>query len=280
MSTRINHNILAMTAQRAIYNTQLDLDRAVNRLSTGIRINAAWDDPAGLSISERFRAQIASLTMAERNAHYNINLLSTAEGALGGINGMLVRMRALAIEAANGAMAAEDRQALDIEFQQLKSEITRIANTTNYAGIYLLDGSYSTVNPNGLKFHIGTYNISGEDYYYVPFNSMQASDLGITALNLLTTASAQASLNPIDLAIQSKDTERSRLGAFVNRLQYTVRNLQASRENDTASESMVRDADIAEEMSEFIRAQILMQSGIAMLSQANMIPQIVAGLIG
>lgn len=280
MSTRINHNILSMTAQRAIYNTQLDLDRAVSRLSTGIRINAAWDDPAGLSISERFRAQIASITMAERNAHYNVNLLSTAEGALSGINGMLVRMRALAIEASNGAMASEDRQALDIEFQQLKSEITRIANTTNYAGIYLLDGSFSAVNPNGLKFHIGTYNVSGEDYYYVPFNSMQASDLGITPLNLLTTAAAQSALDPIDLAIQSKDLERSRLGAYVNRLQYTIKNLQAAHQNDVASESMVRDADIAVEMSEFIRAQILMQSGISMLSQANMIPQIVAQLIG
>jgi len=280
MSTRIAHNILSLTAQRALHNTQLNLNQAVNRLSTGLRINAAWDDPAGLAVSERFRAQIASIAEAERNANYNINLLATAEGGLNSIDEILIRMRALSIEASNGALVDSDRAGLDLEFQQLKSEITRIANSTNYSGIDLLDGSYSAVNANGHKFHIGTYNTNLEDYYYVKITAMSLNGLGISTDNLLNTATAQAAITSIDNAIQSKDTERTRIGSYVNRLQYTIKNLQTSNERATASESAIRDADIAKEMSDFTRAQILMQSGISMLSQANMIPQIVAQLIG
>lgn len=280
MSTRIATNVLSLTAQRAIHRTQQSLDQAVNRLSTGLRINAAWDDPAGLAVTERFRGQISSMMEAERNANNNINLLATAEGALSSLNDILIRMRGLAVEAANGSLTDQDRTALDLEFQQLKSEITRIANSTNFAGVDLLDGSYTAVNPAGFKFHIGTYNVAGEDYYWVPLHSMRLNDLGITNENLLTTATAQAAIDPIDAAIESKDAERARLGAYVNRLQHTVQNLQIGQEKTTASLSDVRDADIAKEMSEFIRAQILMQSGIAMLSQANMLPNIVAGLIG
>ena len=191
MSTRIAHNILSMTAQRAIHNTQLNMDRVINRLSTGLRINAAWDDPAGLAVSERFRAQIASMSEAERNANYNINLLATAEGALSVIDDILVRMRALAIEASNGALNSVDREALNLEFQQLKSEITRICNTTNYAGIDLLNGTYSAVNPSGHKFHIGTYNVSNEDYYFVKINAMSTTALGINLDDVLNTATAR-----------------------------------------------------------------------------------------
>jgi len=280
MSTRINHNLLSLAAQRSIHNTQISLDRAVERLSSGLRINNSWDDPAGLAISERFRAQIASMTEAERNANYNINLLSTAEGALSSIDNQLIRMRAISVQASNGALLSSDREALNIEFQHLKSEITRVANSTNYAGIFLLDGSYSAVNTNGHKFHIGTYNVNNQDYYYVTIDQMNASALGLTSTDLLTTTSAQAAIGTLDAAIQSKDTARTKLGAEVNRLQNTILNLQISRENATASESQIRDADIAAEMSEFVRSQILMQSGIAMLSQANMLPQMIAGLVG
>ncbi|MCF7810628.1 flagellin [bacterium] len=280
MSTRIAHNILSMTAQRAIYRTQLDMDRAVNRLSTGFRINKAWDDPAGLAVSERFRAQITSMIEAERNANYNVNVLATAEGSLSSIDEILIRMRALALQASNGALIDSDREALDLEFQQLKSEITRIANSTNYAGTNLLDGSFSVSNPNGIKFHIGTYNVSNEDYYYVNFNEMTTSALGINMDNILNTASAQASIVSIDEAIQSKDTERARLGSYVNRLQYTIKNLQVGQENASSAEDMIRGADIAKEMSDFTRAQIMMQTGVSMLSQANMVPQIIAQLIG
>jgi len=277
MSTRINHNVLALTAQRSIHNTQLDLDTALTRLSSGLRVNFAWDDPAGLAVSERFRAQIASMDEAERNANYNINLLATAEGALQTIDSTLVRMRALAVQASNGALTSEDRSYLNTEFGQLRSEITRIANTTNYNGLYLLNGSLSST---GVKFHIGTYNTLNNDYYYVTLSAMRASDLSIDSLALSDTTGAQAAITTLDTAITTKDTERTRIGSYVNRLQNTVLNLQISRENATASESQIRDADIAAEMSNFVRAQILMSTGVSMLAQANQIPQIVAGLVG
>ncbi len=277
MSTRINHNILAMTAQRNIWNTQNELDRAVTRLSSGMRINYAWDDPAGLAVSERFRAQIASMEEAERNANYDINLMQTAEGALSVIDEKLVRLRALAIEASNGALTTADRTSLNVEFQQLVSEITRIAQVTNYNGLQLLDGSFSSV---GIKFHIGTYNVSNEDYYYVTFNTMTADALGLSNVDITSTANAQAAIGSIDAAINSKDTERTRIGAYVERLQGTIQQLQIAKENATASESQIRDADIAAEMSAYVKSQILMQTGVSMLAQANMLPQIVAGVIG
>lgn len=282
MSTRINHNILSMTAQRNIWRTQNDLDNSLTKLSSGLRINNSWDDPAGLAVSERFRAQIDSMTEAERNANYNVNLLATAEGALSVIDEKLIRMRALSIQASNGALTSLDRAALNVEFNQLKSEITRIASTTNYNGLNLIDGTYSTggSTPNGVKFHIGTYNTSNQDYYYVQIGNMTSSGLGISSLTLADTASAQSAITTLDTAIDTKDTERTRIGSYVSRLQTTIMNLQISKEKATASESQIRDADIANEMSNFVRAQILMQTGVSMLSQANMVPQIVAGLVG
>jgi len=280
MSTRINHNILSITAQRNVGQAQNSLDTAMNRLSSGLRINNAWDDPAGLAVSERFRAQIASMTEAERNANYDVNLLQTAEGALGVIDEKLVRMRALAIQASNGALLSTDRDNINVEFQALKSEITRIASTTNYNGLYLLAGAYSGTGANGIKFHIGTNNTMNQDYYYVSFASMTATAIGLDATVLTNTASAQAAIDTLDAAINSKDTERVKLGSYVERLQNTILNLQISQESATRSESQIRDADIAVEMSNFIRSQILMQTGISMLSQANMVPQMVAGLVG
>lgn len=295
MSTRINHNILSMTARRNIETSQSSLDTAVNRLSSGLRINNAWDDAAGLAVSEKFRAQIGGMEEAERNANYNINLLATADGALSVIDEKLIRMRALAIEASNGALTATDRSFLDVEFQQLKSEITRIANVTNYNTTNLIDGSLSAANADGgnagnrtgndqvtnsLKFHIGANNVFGDDYYYINLGGARAQDLGLTGSNLLNTATAQASIDSIDAAISSKDTARAYIGAMVGRLQRTIMELQISRENAQNSESMIRDADIASEMSEFTRAQILFNSGISMLTQANAVPQTVAQLIG
>jgi len=282
MSTRINHNILSMTAQRNIWRTQNDLDNSLTKLSSGLRINNSWDDPAGLAVSERFRAQIDSMTEAERNANYNVNLLATAEGALSVIDEKLIRMRALSIQASNGALTSLDRAALNVEFNQLKSEITRIASTTNYNGLNLIDGTYSTggSTPSGVKFHIGTYNTADQDYYYVQIGNMTSSGLGISSLTLADTATAQAAITTLDTAIDTKDNERTRIGSYVSRLQTTIMNLQVGKEQATASESQIRDADVAAEMSEFVRAQILMQTGISMLAQANQVPQIVAGLVG
>ncbi len=277
MSTVLTHNTLALTAQRNLWHHQQGIETAITRLSSGLRINYSWDDPAGLGISERFRAQISSMTEAERNANADMNVVATAEGALSVINNILIRMKALSIQASNGAMTDFDRFSLDVEYQQLKSEITRIANTTQYGSFNLLDGSYSAT---GIKFHVGIHNTHLDDYYFVQFNSMTAESLGIGASSLLNTASAQAAIMQLDSAIDVKDSERVRLGSYVERLQYTISAHKNINVSTVKSESDIRDADIAEEMGNLTRNQILMQAGVAMVAQANMIPQIVAGLIG
>ena len=294
----INHNVLSMVTHRNLWLTQNDLNSAVKSLSSGLRINHAWDDPTGLGISERFRAQIAGMVEAEKNANSNINMLATAEGALSVIDEKLVRMRAIAIQAANGALTSTDRTVANLEFQQLKSEITRIASTTNYNGLKLLDGNFSstsiqtgtcltlgynnvsTAADNAVKFHIGQNNTIGEDYYYVNLGSMTASALGIEDSNICNTASAQAAIDSIDAAINSKDIERTFIGSLVERLQNTILNLQINQETATQSESAIRDADMATEMMNFTRAQILMQTGLSMMTQANQLPSMVAGIIG
>lgn len=299
MSTRINHNLLSLSAQRALWSTQLDLDRAVQRLSSGLRINYAWDDPTGLGISERLRATISAMEEAEKNANYNINMLQTAEGALGVIDEKLVRMRAIAVQAANGILTTLDRQIANVEFQQLKSEVDRIANVTNYNGFYLLNGSrasqtlstdstmalgYNYVgtagDANSIKFHIGANNTIGHDYYYINLAGTTASSLGLADLQVSNTAAAQIAIDNIIAAINSKDIERTFIGSLVTRLQNTILELKISQETATASESTIRDADFAKEMSEFTRAQILMQTGVSMLTQANMLPQTIAQLVG
>ena len=299
MSLSINHNLLSMAAHRNLWKVQNDLDTAVQRLSSGLRINYAWDDPTGLGISERFRSQISGMQEAEKNTNYNVNLLQTAEGALNVIDEKLIRMRAISVQAANGALTTLDRQVANVEFQQLKSEITRIANVTNYNGLYLINGDHAsatdntgtclalgysqvttTANTTAVKFHIGANNIVGDDYYYVNLGGMTASDLGLADLNVCTTANAQSALDTIITAINSKDVERTFVGSLVERLQNTILNLQVSQESATASEATIRDADMASEMTNFTRAQILMQTGISMLSQANMVPSMVAGVLG
>ncbi|PID29114.1 MAG: flagellin [Candidatus Cloacimonadota bacterium] len=294
MSTRINHNILSMTAQRNIGMAQRSLDTSVNRLSSGLRINNSWEDAAGLAVSEKFRAQISGMVEAERNANYNINMLATAEGSLQVIDEKLIRMRALAVEASNGALTSNDREFIDVEFQQLKSEITRIAQVTNYNTKNLLDGSLSGSGAgsrsgnristkhdgNSIKFHIGANNTEGEDYYYVNIGGATAEQLGLADTKVTDTAVAQSAIDEIDNAITSKDTTRTFIGAVVKRLQNNILQLQISHENAQASESQIRDADIAAEMTEFTRAQILFNSGISMLSQANSLPNMVSQLIG
>jgi flagellin len=299
MSTRINHNMLSMTAQRSLWTTQGDLDKSVQRLSSGLRINYAWDDPTGLGVSERMRANIAGMEEAEKNATYDVNMLQTAEGALGVIDEKLVRMRAIAVQASNGVLTTLDRQVANVEFQQLKSEVDRIAKTSNYNGFYLLDGSRSAATSNtdttlalgfnsvgtaadgkAIKFHIGENNVVGQDYYYVNLGDMSASALGLTGLDVSNTASAQEAVDTLIAAINSKDTERTFIGSMVERLQNTILNLKITQESATNSESTIRDTDFASEMSSFTRAQILMQTGVSMLSTANSLPNMVAQLVG
>lgn len=278
MSLRINTNILAMSARRNLLVTQRDLDKSLLRLSSGMRINSAADDPAGLAISERMRAQIVSMEQAIRNASDMINLLQTAEGALSVIDEKLVRLRQLSLEAANGTLTSNDRVLLNTEFQALLSEITRISSVTEFNGLKLIDGTYSA--GTGIKAHIGIQNVDNEDYWYLFLGDFTASGLGIGTIDITTTGGAQGSLSAIDNAIMDKDTERADIGAYQNRLQNTIMNLEIGWENITAAESNIRDADVALEMSAFVRAQMLQQTGVAMLSQANLVPQVVAGLLG
>lgn len=298
MSLRINHNIMAMTAHRNLLVNQRNLESTIQSLSSGLRINNSWDDPTNLGVSERFRAQIAGMVEAERNANSNVNLLATADGALSVIDEKLLRMRAIAIQASNGALTSTDRMVANVEFQQLKSEITRIAQTTSYNNLNLIDGSFSaanlqggtclalgynnasTVGDNALKFHIGANNIVGEDYYFVNLGSMTASALGIGNADVCEANSAQAAIEALDGAISSKDVERAFIGSMVERLQNTILSLQISQENATASESSIRDTDMALETMNFTKQQILLQTGLSMLSQANMMPSAVMQILG
>jgi len=299
MSTRINHNMLSLTAQRSLWTTQNDLDQSVERLSSGLRINHAWDDPTGLGVSERMKANLAGMDEAEKNANYDVNMMQTAEGALGVIDEKLVRMRAIAVQASNGVLTTLDRQVANVEFQQLKSEVDRIAKTSNYNGFYLLDGSRAAATANtdttmalgfnsvgtvadgkAIKFHIGENNTAGQDYYYVNLGDMTSSALGLDSLNVADTASAQTAVDSLIAAINSKDTERTFIGSMVERLQNTILNLKISQESATNSESTIADTDFAAEMSNFTRAQILMQTGVSMLSTANSLPNMIAQLVG
>lgn len=279
MSLRINHNILAMAAHRNLLVTQRDLDQSLLRLSSGMRINSAADDPAGLAVSEKMRSHIASMEMAIRNGSDSINLLQTAEGALSVIDEKLIRLRQLSIEASNGTLTSSDRTLLNTEFTALVSEITRIANVTEFNTLKLIDGTFST-GTTGIKFHIGIHNVSNEDYWYFNMGDMTSSGLGVSSLSVTTTANAQAAISSIDSAIAAKDTQRADIGAAENRLQNALMNLEISWENISAAESTIRDADIGLEMSAFVRAQMLQQTGVAMMAQANLVPQMVAAILG
>lgn len=370
MSLRIMHNIAAMNAHRQLLISDSMLSKSLERLSSGYRINRAADDAAGLAISQRMRAQIAGLQQASRNAGQAVNLVQTAEGAMNEIHNMLTRMRELAVQAASDSVSDSDRESIQQEFDQLRREITRIANVTEYNGASLLDGTYqgNAVSPNSTAYTedgvveivlsgaaTGTYTFSdstgdnkvslgnGTVTETVTFSApatgettvlnfstlgievevnwnfqdgdlnglnvvvyqagsggvfqvgadndannrlefgidgMSASTLGLSGLTLETRSGAQSAIDAIDSAIDTVNTERAELGAVQNRLTYTIANVNNAVENLQASESTIRDADFAEEITQFTRAQILVQAGTAMLAQANIAPQAVLQLLG
>ena len=280
MSLVINHNMMAMNAARNLGTTYGRLAKSTQRLSSGLRINSAADDAAGLAVREQMRADIAVLRQGIRNANDGISMIQTADGALSVIDEKLIRMKELAEQAATGTYTDAQRKIMDSEFQQMASEIDRIANATDFNGIKLLDGSQSA----GLKIHFGTGNDAAEDYYYISINSATSSALGLYEGDDLVTisvqASAQAALGKIDDAISSKDEIRANLGAMQNRLENTISNLTIQAENLQAAESQISDVDVATEMTEFVRNQVLAQAGVAMLAQANALPQMALTLLG
>ena len=271
------------------------LGTSVRRLSSGLRITTAADDAAGLAIRELMRADVAALNQGVRNANDAISLIQTADGALSVIDEKLIRMKELAEQAATGTYNSDQRLIIDSEYQAMASEITRIANATDFNGIYLLNGNLSSATHVGsalqstgqLKVHFGTANDSAEDYYYIRIDNATASALGVgnaaatgAGYTISTQSAAQNALAGINEAIISKDNIRANLGALQNRLQNTISNLQIQSENLQSSESRISDVDVATEMTEFVRQQIKSQAAVAMLAQANSLPRLAMQLLG
>ena len=278
MGLRINTNVPSLVAQRNLRNTRTSLDRTLERLSSGSRINHAGDDAAGLAISESLRAQIRGLGQAERNAQDGISLVQVAESAMGEVSNILIRLRELGIQAASDTVGPQERRFLDTEFQQLLEEVDRIANSTEFNGIPLLNGNAST-----FEIQVGTGNNPSVDR--IRLFDASSADISVVALGLNLTnvadkASAQNSLSSIDTALQSVTAIRAEFGAMQNRLQSVTNNILISKENLSSANSRIRDADIAEETTELTKNQILTQSGISVLSQANSTIKSALGLLG
>ncbi|MNW45187.1 Flagellin [compost metagenome] len=271
MSMYINTNVAAINAHRNLGANNTQMGKTMEKLSSGFRINRAADDAAGLAISEKMRFQINGLNQASRNAQDGVSLLQTAEGALTEVHSMLQRLNTLANQSATGTYASQDRGALQLEVNQLLKEIDNIANSTNFNGIDLLKTAGS------VSFHIG---VEKANTLTATLKSMKVSALKISGLSISTQTKARSALAKIKSAINAVSTQRANFGAIQNRLEHTINNLGVTSENLSASESRVRNADMAKEMTEFTRNQILVQAGTAMLAQANSAPQSVLKLLG
>ncbi len=283
MALRIYNNLFSTNAQRNLATNSNNLGSSLEKLSSGMRINKAADDAAGLSISEGLRSQIRSLNQATRNANDGISLINTAEGALNEQSSILVRMRELASQAATGTVGSTERSTINREFQALKSEIDRIAAVTEFNGQKLVDGSLSSAATSSVTIQVGIRATANDRLSLntaVDLTAITSTGLAIQNTNTATAASALASLANIDSAISKVTDGRGRLGAVQNRLVHTIANLSVSAENLTAAESQIRDADYATEISKFTRNQILVQASTSILAQANMVPQTVLQLLG
>lgn len=274
MSLVIKHNMMAEVALRNLSSTYATLAESINALSSGLRINSADDDAAGLAVRELMRAEVASLSQGIRNGNDAISMLQTFDGAAQVIDEKLVRMKELAVQASTGTYNDDQRSIMQAEFDQMREEITRIANATTFNDIYGLNASGT------IKIHFGAGNSSAEDYYYVNTQDMTASTLGVGTLTIASQVSAQGALDTINTAITTKDTARAHFGAMINRLENTISNLDIQRENVQSAESQISDVDVAWEMAQLTRNQVLAQAGIAMLVQANAVPRMAISLLG
>ncbi len=282
---RINHNVSAMIGQGALKQQQVSLSKSLEKLSTGLRINRASDDAAGLSVSESLRSRVRGMERAKSNAEDGIALVQIAEGATGEINNILQRMRELSIQSSTDTMTTTERSYTDKEFGQLMSEITRISSSASYNGMTLLDGQSGSFGVSGgaaSVLHIGSGSSASIDRVSITINAMTLGSMGLSATttSVSTSTSALSSLSLIDAAIKSVNTMRSDMGAYVNRLEFAISNLSNQVYNTQDAESRIRDVDFAKETTEFTRAQILTQSATSMLSQANQVPQGVLALLG
>lgn len=277
MGMRIATNIGALNSMKNLYMTGIRQQKSMARLASGYRINEAADDAAGLAISENLKAQIRGLRQANRNANDGISLVQVAEGALNEVSSMLIRLRELSVQSASDTIGNTERLFLDVEFQQLKDEIQRIADSTKFNGLELLNGQGGI-----LDIQIGVNNDPNVDRISFDASAADASvaALGIVGATASTKRSAQVSLNVVDQALTSVNAMRANFGALQNRLQSTSNNLLVADENLSAANSRIRDADIAAESSEMVRNSILQQSAVSVLQQANQYQQLALKLIG
>ncbi len=268
MGLRVNTNIASINAQRNTAQVTTRLARNYQRLSTGLRISTAADDAAGLAISERLRSQVRSLSQASRNANDGISLVQVGEGALNEVSNILVRLRELAIQAANGATSTADKNTIKEEFDSLVNEINRIAQSTEFNGIKLLDGSASTVT-----FQVGINTAAGIDSLNVTLTPALSTTLGLSTVDVGSGGNTSFAIAQIDSAVNAVSQLRGRFGSLQNRLQSTIANLGVASESLSAAESRIRDVDVAYETAELTRNNILQQASIAILAQANAQPQ-------
>ncbi|MDH3446034.1 MAG: flagellin [Deltaproteobacteria bacterium] len=285
MAIVINTNVASLNAQRNLSNTQSGLNRALERLSSGFRINRAADDAAGLAISERLKAQIRSTSQAARNTLEGVSLVQVSEGGYDEVSGILIRLRELAVQSANGTISANDRSAIDVERDQLTQEISRIAAVVKFNNVQVLNGnSVGAALSFTLQVGIGT---TTSDTITVNISALRASalqsgtsTLDLTAASLTSASGSVAAIATFDAAIDSVNRSRAELGAVQNRLEATSRSLAITVENLSAANSRIRDVDIAQETAELARFQILSQAGAAVTAQANQVPALALSLIG
>lgn len=292
---RIVHNISSMTTQGSLYKVNRDMKTSLERLSTGLRINRASDDAAGLGVSENLRTQVKGTAQAMKNAQDGIAALNVAEGAANEVSDILQRMRELAVQSSNDTLTSTERAYTNQEYKQLRDEIDRIAEVTNYNGMKLISSTGTTANE---RFGIGTTGSAlwvdansayGFDSITITIETLSSNRLGagagsggVTNLNetfLTAQSDAVNALMNIDESIDSVNKMRSNIGAFVNRLEHAINNLTISNTNQQSAESLIRDVDFANESATFTKNQILMQSGTAMLAQANQVTQNVLSLL-
>ena len=296
---RINTNTASLNTYRSYSASQAGMEQNIERLSSGLRINKASDDAAGLAISDRMDNQIRGMQQANRNVQQGNNLLQTAEGAMNEVGNILGRMRELAVQAASDTVSNDDRASIDLEFEQLKSEIDRIAKSTSYNGMGLVDGSSDGTSEkitlqvgadnnsqDQLSFNLADFRVTDTDgstaittFAGASLTTDGSTGTNFKALDLATSANSQTAITSLDEAIEAVNDQRATVGALQNRLEFTSSNLMGSIQNNSASMSTIRDADFAAEAADLAKNQILVQSGTSMLAQANGLSQNVLALI-
>ncbi len=280
----INHNMSAINANKVLKFKHWDVNKSTEKLSSGMRINRAGDDASGLAVSEKMRTQIQGLRQAERNTEDGMSFIQTAEGYLDQTSSILQRIRVLAVQSSNGIYSQEDRQLIQVEVSALIDEVDRIASQAEFNKFKLLLGDFSSTNPRAsMWFHMGA-NMHQRERVYIGTMTSQGLNLkektGKFLANLSTAGGANRAIGVIDDALHKIAKQRADLGAYYNRLEYTAKGLMTAYENIQASESRIRDADMAETLVDLTKDQVLVQSGTAMLAQANMKTRTVLQLLG